>query len=405
MFKLAWRNIWRNKSRSLISIAAVFFSVFFAILMRSFALGTYAHMIDTIMGNYYGYVQVHGNGYWDDQTLDNSFEDREALQEQILANNQVVGIASRLEGFSLVSSGNITKGTLILGVNTEQELPGLKLKDRIVSGKNITAQSHEVVVGKDLAAYLKVGVNDTLYFIGQGYQAQSAYGKFAISGIANMQNPEFNKSMVLMSLADAQYMFACPGRLTTYALQLESGSDYRAIAANLSATLAPSDNYEVLTWEELFPDVVQGIEADSAGGLVFILILYVIIGFVLFGTVIMMVAERKIEFGILVSIGMKKGVLATITMLESVLLALIGGLLGIAVSRPIMHYFNANPIQFGDEMKAAFEDYGYEAIMPASIDWSISLTHGIIVTLIAFAISFYAVFKIYRLNPVEAVRP
>ena len=405
MFKLAWRNIWRNRSRSLISIAAVFFCVFFAVLMRSFALGTYAHMIDTIMGKYFGYVQVHAAGYWDDQTLENTFEISTALTDQLLANPEVERVAGRLEAFSLVSSGDITKGAMVLGIDPEHELEGLHLEDRMLEGQYLTAGDRSVVVGKDLAKYLKVGTNDTLYFIGQGYHAQSAYGKYHIKGIVNMQNPEFNKNMVLMPLEEAQWMFACEGRLTTMALRLDAGTDYNTLAVNLRQTLQPAESYEVMTWEELFPDVIQGIKADSAGGLVFILILYVIIGFVLFGTVIMMVAERQIEFGILISIGMHKGLLAAVTMMESVMLSILGGLAGILFSRPIMLYFNRNPIEFGDEMKAAFEDYGYEAIMPASIDWSISLTHGLIVTLIAISVSLYAVFKIRFLNPVEAVRP
>ena len=405
MLKLAWRNIWRNRSRSLISIAAVFFCVFFAVLMRSFALGTYAHMIDTIMGKYFGYVQVHANGYWDDQTLDNSFEVSPELNQDLLAHPEVKRVAGRLESFSLVSSGDITKGGIVLGIDPGHELEGLHLEDRIIDGEYITAEDHSVVLGKDLAKYLKVTAGDTLYFIGQGYHAQSAYGKYHIKGVVNMQNPEFNKSMVLMPLAEAQWMFACEGRLTTLALRLDAGTDYKAVAAALRTELDHDNAYEVMTWEELFPDVIQGIEADSAGGMVFILILYVIIAFVLFGTVIMMVAERQVEFGILISIGMHKGLLAAITMLESTLLSVIGGLAGILLSRPIVVYFNRNPIEFGDDMKAAFEDYGYEAIMPASVDWSISYTHGLIVTLIAISVSLYAVFKIRSLNPVEAVRP
>jgi ABC-type lipoprotein release transport system permease subunit len=404
MLKLAWRNIWRNKSRSTISIAAVFFSVFLAILMRSFALGTYAHMIDALMGNYFGYVQVHANGYWHDQTLDNTFETSAVLYEQLSSNPNVTHIASRLEAFSLVSSGDITKGAMVLGINPKTELEGLKFDGRIISGSHIQEEDHAVVIGKGLAASLNVVVNDTLFFIGQGYQAQSAYGKYAVKGIVNMQNPELNKSLVVMPLAEAQWMFACENRLTTLALGLSPETDYTSLAKHFSNVLAPKGAFEVMTWEALFPDVIQGIEADSAGGLVFLLILYLIIAFVLFGTVIMLVEERKMEFGILISIGMPKHLLAVITLIENTIVAGIGGLAGILLSRPILVYFKNHPITFGEEMKAAFEDYGYEAIMPASTDWSISLTHGAIVSGIAVLVSLYAVLKIYNLNPINALR-
>ncbi len=405
MLKLAWRNIWRNRSRSLISIAAVMFSVFFAVLMRAFALGTYDHMIDTVMGNYFGYIQLHANGYWDDQTLENSFEIEPALQEKLLQEPQVERVVGRLESFSLVSSGDITKGGIVLGIDPGNELEGLHLEDRIVAGEYLEVGDQSIVIGKDLAAYLKVQADDTLYFIGQGYHAQSAYGKYHIKGIVNMQNPEFNRSMVLMPLPEAQWMFACENRLTTYALKLETGSNYHKLAAILEADSMSMPGMEVMTWEELFPDVVQGIQADSAGGLIFIIILYMIIGFVLLGTVIMMVAERQVEFGILVSIGMHKRLLAWVTLLENVMLSILGGLLGILLVRPITVYFNIHPIEFSDQMSAAMEEFGYEAIMPASVNWDIPLTHALVVTIIAIVVSLYAVIKIKYLKPVEAIRP
>jgi ABC-type lipoprotein release transport system permease subunit len=405
MLKLAWRNIWRNRSRSLISIAAVMFSVFFAVVMRAFALGTYDHMIDSVMGNYFGYIQLHAEGYWNDQTLENTFEIDGAVHAELRKHPDVIQVVARLESFSLVSSGEITKGGLVLGIDPTNELPGLQLEKRLVEGAFFEAGDQSVVIGKDLASYLQVGADDTLYFIGQGYRAQSAYGKYHIKGVVNMQNPEFNRSMVLMPLKEAQWMFACEERLTTYALRLETGADYRELAAELALDTTALAGLEIMTWEELFPDVVQGIQADSAGGLVFILILYVIIGFVLLGTVIMMVAEREVEFGILVSIGMRKGLLAWVTVLENVLLSLLGGMLGILLARPSTVYFNRNPIEFSDQMSAAMEEFGYEAIMPASIQWDIPLTHAAIVTCIAIAVSLYAVLKIRFLKPVEAIRP
>lgn len=406
MFKLAWRNIWRNRSRSLISIGAVAFSVFFAVIMRAFALGSYDNMIDTVMGKYFGYIQVHQSGYWDDQILENSLEVSPTLVDHLNAYPEVESVAGRLEAFSLVSSGDITKGGLVMGINPAAELEGFNLENRMIEGHFLVPGDHSVVVGKDLAKFLKVGLDDTLFFIGQGYQAQSAYGKYPIKGVVNMQNPELNKTLVLMPLEDAQWMFACGGRLTTLALKLAPGTDYNALTEILKQDKILTEAVlEVMTWEELFPDVIQGIKADSAGGLVFVFILYTIIGFVLLGTVIMMVAERRIEFGILVSVGMQKSLLSWVTVLENMLLAIIGGGLGVALSRPIMVYFNRNPIAFGAEMKAAFEDYGYEAIMPASVDWSISLSHGLIVTLIAIFVSLYAVVKIRSLKPVEAIRP
>ena len=405
MIKLAWRNVWRNRSRSAITIAAVAFSVFFAIIMRSFQLGTYQNMIDEVMGNYFGYIQVHGEGFWDKQTLENSFEDSDKLRQGFSSKPGVQKVVGRIEAFSLVSSGDLTKGGLIMGIDPEHELEGLQLQDRIIDGEFLDAKSSSIVVGKDLAKYLNVRAGDTLFFIGQGYHAQSAYGKYPVRGIVNMRNPSLNKNLVIMPLADAQWMFGCEGRLTTYALKLNKGEDYHELAAAYRADSTLTKGLEVLTWEELFPDVIQGIQADNAGGLIIILVLYGIIGFVLFGTVIMMTSERMVEFGILVSIGMRRGILSGITLLENVLLSFVGGLVGMLFGYPIMYYFNKNPIRFDAEMSAAMEEYGYEPIFPTSDDLNILFTHGIIVVSIAILVSLYAVMKINKLKPVEALKP
>lgn len=404
MVKLAWRNIWRNRSRSIITIAAVGFSVFFALFMRSFQLGTYQNMIDEVMGSYFGYIQVHGKGYWDEQTLENSFEDSDSLRLMFTRQDGVENAIGRLEAFSLVSNGNITRGGLIMGIDPTNELKGLQLEERVTDGQFLDPNEHSVVVGKELAEYLKVGAGDTLFFIGQGYHAQSAYGRYPIRGVVNLRNPSLNRTLVMMPLAEAQWMFACPGRLTTYALDVEKTANYKQIAKTFSNNNQINSDLEVMTWEELFPDVIQGILADNAGGLIIILVLYVIIAFVLLGTVIMMTGERMIEFGILISVGMQRWYLAVITVLENAFLAFIGGIAGVALGYPIVIFFNRNPIRLDAEMGSAIEQYGYEAVMPTTTDPTIALTHSTFVISIAILMSFYAVNKIMKLKPVEAIR-
>ena len=119
--KLAWRNIWRNKRRSFITIASILFAVFFAVMMRSIQLGLYAKMIDNVVGFYTGYLQIHGNGYWEEKTLDNSFEYDEQLLEEIAQTDRVTGVIPRLEGFALSSYGESTKGAMVVGVDAKKE--------------------------------------------------------------------------------------------------------------------------------------------------------------------------------------------------------------------------------------------------------------------------------------------
>lgn len=141
-----------------------------------------------------------------------------------------------------------------------------------------------------------------------------------------------------------------------------------------------------------------------AGGQIFITILYFIISFVLLGTVIMMVSEREREFGILVSIGMRKSRLAVVTVLENLMLTLGGAIVGMALVKPVQFYFKYNPIDLSGQMKEAIEQFDFEPKLYTTTSFIINLNHGAIVFVIGILVSSYAVWKIMKLEPVKSMR-
>ena len=402
MLKLAWRNIWRNKGRSVITIAAVMFCVIFAVVLRSFQVGVWENMIHEIVGNNFGYLQIHEDGFWADQSLDRTMDLGEVNSEKLLAVDGVDRLIPRMESFSLLYHGSNTKGSLVMGIDPAVELPGLQLDDILLEGRSFSRDDSVIVVSEGLAKYFNVGLGDTLLFMGQGYHGATAYGAFPIGGIARMTNPELNKQLVLMPLQKAQYMYNCTDRATTLVVAIDEEADYEVVGAALKGSGA--QGLEVLEWKELFPEIIQTIEVDMAGGRIFVTILYFIISFVLLGTVIMMVAERQREFGILVSIGMKKTKLAFVTLLENIMLIMGGAIVGMAVVKPVQFYFKYNPIDLSGQMKEAIEQYNFEPKLYTTTSFIINLNHGTIIFIIGVLVSLYAVVKIMKLNPIESMR-
>ena len=402
MLKLAWRNIWRNKGRSVITIAAVMFCVIFAVVLRSFQVGVWENMIHEIVGNNFGYLQIHEDGFWADQSLDRTMDLGTVNSEELLAVDGVDRLIPRMESFSLLYHGSNTKGSLVMGIDPAVELPGLQLDDILLEGRSFSRDDSVIVVSEGLAKYFNVGLGDTLLFMGQGYHGATAYGAFPIGGIARMTNPELNKQLVLMPLQKAQYMYNCTDRATTLVVAVDKDSNYEAVGAALKSSGA--EGLEVLEWKELFPEIIQTIEVDMAGGRIFVTILYFIISFVLLGTVIMMVAERQREFGILVSIGMKKTKLAFVTLLENIMLIMGGAIVGMAVVKPVQFYFKYNPIDLSGQMKEAIEQYNFEPKLYTTTSFIINLNHGTIIFIIGVLVSLYAVVKIMKLNPIESMR-
>ena len=112
--KLAWRNIWRNKRRTLITIASIFFGVLLSTFMTSMQEGSYDQYITAIVNSYSGYIQIHKKGYWDDKVINNSFEFTDSVKGELNKVEKITCYAPRLENFALASTEDITKGVMII---------------------------------------------------------------------------------------------------------------------------------------------------------------------------------------------------------------------------------------------------------------------------------------------------
>lgn len=400
---LAWRNIWRNRRRSLITMASVLFAVFFAVFLRSMQIGTYDNMIENVVGYYSGYIQVHKSGYWKEQIIDHSVEYSDSLLSYF---DQIEGVTQaqpRLESFALGAYQNGTKGLMVNGIVPEKEDVMMNLSGQLIAGDYIKSEDRSVIISSGAADYLKLEVGDSLVLLSQGYHGVSATGLYPIKGIVELKSPILNNNTVFMPLAEAQWFYGAQNRVTSYVFLLDGNSDTRDVQETISQSLDTAQ-YEVMDWTEMMPELVQAIEADSTGGQLMLFILYMIITFGIFGTVLMMTAERTHEFGILLSVGMSRIKLGITLIMETVFLAINGVLAGMIAVTPLVLYFYFNPLRFSGNAQEAFEEFGFEPILPASIDPSIWLTHAWIILLIAIVISFYPMYVVLRIKPIDAMR-
>ncbi len=160
----------------------------------------------------------------------------------------------------------------------------------------------------------------------------------------------------------------------------------------------------MLSWGELIPDIKQHIETDTNNAKYVQGVLYMLICFGIFGTLLVMMVERKFEMGMLVAIGMKKIKLMLLLLMESVFTVLGGCILGIIASIPLLYYFNRHPITIGGETAATYQRFGFEPIFPTSLDASNFIRQGIIVLVIGLILSLYPMYKAMRINPVTAMK-
>ncbi len=400
---LAWRNIWRNKRRSIITIASITFAVLLASFMRSMQLGSYERMIENAAGFYTGYIQVHQKGYWDEKTIDNSMVQDQALIEKIESIKGVQVAVPRVESFVLASFGTKTKGSLVMGIDLEKEDALTKIKSKLIAGSYLGINDKAVLVAEGLAEYLKVGVGDSLVMIGQGYHGSNAAGIYPIKGIVKFPVPDQNNQTVYMPLKKAQWLFDVDGRLTSIALVVDKVQMVDRIIAEISSEV-DTEQLEIMGWRDLMPDLVQGIEIDNVSGRIMLWILYSVIGFGMFGTFMMMTAERMYEFGVMMSVGMKRIIMQWIIVLEMAMMATIGVLAGIGISLPFLIYYHNNPIMLTGEAAAAIENFGVEAGYFFSLQASLFYNQAWAIFFMAIVLGFYPIYVIQRLKPVEAMR-
>lgn len=401
--KLAWLNIWRNKRRTLITTASVFFAVVLAVATRSMTDGVYENMIHNVVSYSSGYIQIHQKGYWDEQSIDNTFKEDKQLSQRLLKISEIEHIMPRLETFALASYADKTKGVLILGIDPKKEKEVNNLHEKVVEGNYIeNINDNGVAIGEGLATQLKLKVNDTLVLLGQGYHASSAAGKYRVKGIIKLGSPQLNDNIVYMPIKSAQQMHGAENRLTAISIMLNKSGSIDKLKTSLQNELN-ADTYEVMSWKEMMPEMDQFITADSTGHYIIIGVLYFIISFGLFGTLLMMAFERTREFGILIAIGMKKRYLAVILLLESLMISLIGCLAGVIAGILLVQWFTKYPVHFRGELKEIYENYGIEPIIYFSSDEKIFIAQTLIVLTLSTVLALYPCFKVMKLKPMEAI--
>ena len=401
-FKIAWRNLWRNKRRSLITIASVFFAVFLAIAMRSMQLGSYDSMENTVIRNSTGYIQVHASGYWDDKTINNTLKDQGKLRASILELENVSLVIPRLESFALASSGILSKGVAVIGTDPETENLASGLAKRLVRGDYLKKGADGVLLAEKLAKYLKLDIGDTITLISQGYHGVTAAGIYPVRGIISFPSTTLNNKLLYMDLSEAQYLYGAPDRLTSISVMIHEPDDLMKTFNNVSEITG--DDYEVMDWREMNPELVQGVESDNISGMFMLGILYVVVGFGILGTIMMMTLERKREFGVMIAVGMHRFKLSIIIFIETLLIALLGVLIGMMAALPLVYYFYLYPIQLTGETAQAMLDMNTDPVLPFALDPVIFYSQGIVVLVLSLIAVIYPLLAIKNLNLINAIK-
>jgi len=359
-------------------------------------------MIDMMVKLSTGYIQVQNPEFKENKSINNVFSPSQDQLQKIIEIKEVTTVTQRLESFALLSSGPNTRGGAVIGIEPEKDKQTSNLQNWISQGEFLEKGDNSVLVTFNVAKHLNLSVNDTIVLISQGYHGVTAAGKYPIKGILTFSTPQMNNIGVFMDLQNAQQLFSAEGMITSILIMVD---DYtNVLSAQHKISEIANGSLAVLNWKELNPELVQYIESDKYSAYLMLGILYVVIGFGIFGTIIMMVAERKRELGVMVAVGMQKYKLATVLFYETILIGLVGVLAGFVVSVPIILFLVQNPISLPAEMAEIYAQYGFDPYLFFGTAPNVFINQVLTVFIITLVVSLYPIFKVKNLIISKALR-
>ncbi len=404
--KMAWRNIWRNTRRSILTISAITFATTLLIFMLSWQFGSYDTMINSAVKLHTGHLQVQARGYNDKRSIRLVVPDPEAVGAILNQHPGVAAYTFRATAFSLASSKERTYGVMVMGIDPEREAKVSTLKKLVRQGRYLSAEDNlQAVIGKLLAENLRVGIGDEVVVLGQARDGSIAASVFRVKGIYRSGQDEFDRSGIYLPLKTFQDVYGMRGAVHEVVVLAKTLQDVETIKQDVSTRLEKTrkkDQLVILDWMELMPGLVQSIKVDLGSGLIFYFILVVVVAFSILNTFLMAVFERTREFGVLLAVGTTPGRLTRLLLLESVTMTLVGIIIGIVLGCIVTWYFQVHGIVISGTAELMSQFGLPERMYPRlSVLATVIGAGGVLV--ITLLTALYPALKVRRLRPVEAM--
>ena len=407
IWRMAWRNLWRHRGRTLIMTSAV--ALTYAIMLLSMGMNddAHGHMLEEAAAAAGGQVIVHAQDYWDTRASDLAIADAEAVLRTVRAVPGVVAAMPRILMNGLVSTSAGTQPVLFYAVDPDAE-PALRdPADNLVSGAFLTGiEPDPIVLGSGIVRELELELGDRVVVTTSDVEGEVTRALFYLTGVFETGLREVDEGVAYTSVQAAQRVALMPGMLTQIGILGVPDADALSLAADVRNALG-NEGLEVLAWQEAVPDMVGFTELDDAFGYIYLGVIFLVVLFSIANTFLMAVMERVRELGLLSALGLRGRRIAHLLLAETALMTAIaiacGFVLGYAGHLAASHW--------GISMAA----WGLEEIEISGIDLSKLVLRSqlnpakwafgsVLVVLATMASALYPAWRATRLAPAEAMR-
>jgi|GEM_PF-1203332 len=404
-FRIASGHLMASPRRTSLTVALTLVTTALLVFVYSIMNGSHTKLKRDSVEVYTGYLRIQGKGFQKSKSPFDWIQNADALIQRVRTEKPAVGFTPRLESFGLFSSRDQSQGAMLVGIDPATESTFSRIFDRLEGGSPISDMgTGEVLVGRDFARSLKVGVGDELAFVGASMDSSIAAELLTIKGIFRSGFVEIDRNMVVVPLQFLQnalmadnvisHLVVHPERTDEFEIQ-QTALEYQAILQDL--------NIEAIPWTEELSHLVQTLNFDRASGHFTFVILLIIVFFVLLVYAQLSILTRTREIGVMRALGTSPSQVFSILIFENILTGLLGCALGALCGAALAIYFQVNPMEF-PSLEEAVRQYGLsDTSLPTLFELSTVLKgFGIVLTIHLFS-AVHPILKVTYLRPVEAL--
>lgn len=404
---LAWRNIWRSRTRTLVVIGAIAMGVWAALFMSGFATGMMNSYVDNAIEQVVSHIQIHHPEFEQDKDVKYRIPDPEALQATLAADPDVQAVSIRSLSNGMIASSQMTRGVEVNGVVPEMEKNIRGLDQLVVAGEYFgESRGNQILIGRRLAEKLKVDVRKKIVLTFQDLDGNITSAAFRIVGLYKTQNKPFDESQVFVERSDLNRLLTANGKEDSTLIAHEVAvllHNIDLVNSTANRWKAAFPDLDVATYREISPDLQLYEGQIKNVSLIYLTVIMLALLFGIINTMLMAVLERYRELGMLMAIGMNKFKVFGMIVLETLMLCLVAAPFGLLLGWATISYLGNRGLDLS-AYSESIEQYGMSQIVYLGVDPIVYWQVPIGVALTALIASIYPALKAIRLRPVEAIR-
>jgi putative ABC transport system permease protein len=405
IWSIAWRNVWRNKTRSMVVVLAIATGLYGCVFMIALTKGLMKQKVDAVINYEISDIQLHDPGFLEDESVLYNIGDYDSIKGILNELPAIRAWCPRVKATGMISTAHAGNGVMINGIIPEKEKTVTRISQTLDTGSYFTTPSRipSILISRKLAGELHAGAGKKVVLTTTALSGETAQALFRIEGIYKTSNELFDEMNVFVMAGDLLGMVSPDSAIVTeIAIRVGQDSDTTAVTVPLREAF-PGERLSVRSWKDLEPTLLAMVAMMNQFSYILVLIILLALAFGIVNTMLMVIMERIHELGMLMAIGMNRRRVFLMIMLETVFMSVTGALAGILVSALTIALTARRGINFA-AWAEGMESMGYSAHVYPFVENSFYIYIGIMVIMAAMLASLWPARKALKLQPADAIR-